>query len=150
MEYDQRVITRPFCKVRTSADEISPWLEAQFGEGTCNASNVRRWRQSVRQRPDDPHELHEEGPSGRPPTEFLDIQILVQQPFHSVDVIAYRLGISLPTIWNPLRESLGMGFSYPRWIRISQQQISGAFKWKLAESCCPISKPKKKVNFADL
>jgi hypothetical protein len=62
--------------------------------------------------------LDDELQSGRPPIDFLDIQILSslkKRPFHSAYSLAEILDVSHTTILNYLRDSLGMQLFHLRW-----------------------------------
>jgi hypothetical protein len=63
--------------------------------------------------------LDDEPRLGRPPIDFLDIQILSflqKQPFHSEYSLAEILDVSHTTILNHLRDSLRMKLFHFRWI----------------------------------
>jgi hypothetical protein len=86
-------------------------IHASYGE-----LSVRRWCRYVRQGCED---LHDEVWSGRPPTGFLDIQILALldgQSFHSAYSNAEALCVSSSTILSHLRESLGMKIFHLPWV----------------------------------
>jgi hypothetical protein len=115
MESDQRIIIRFLCKELVSPEDVHARLEAQFEDTTYREQSVRRCFQSVRQGSED---LHDEGRSGRPPIDFLEVRIPVflgEQPFHSAYSIAEALGVSRSTILSHLPESLGMKNLHLRW-----------------------------------
>jgi hypothetical protein len=78
--------------------------------------SIQRWCQYIRQG----RELLDDEPrSGRPPIDFLDIQILSsleKQPFHSAQSLVEILDVSHTTILNHLRDSLGTKLFHLRWI----------------------------------
>jgi hypothetical protein len=106
MEYKRRVTIRFLCKERVSPKDIHACFEAQFGDATHSKQSIRRC-QYVRQERED---LYREVRSGRPPIDFLDIQILElleEQLFHLVYSIV-EAQVSSSTSLRHLRESLGM------------------------------------------
>jgi DNA-binding transcriptional ArsR family regulator len=63
--------------------------------------------------------LDDEPRSGRPPIDFLDIQILSsleKHPFHSAYSLAEIVDVSHTTILNHLRDSFGMKLFHSHWI----------------------------------
>jgi hypothetical protein len=108
MELEQRMTIRFLDREHTEPRNIHVRLSGQFGDAAYSLRSVQPWRQYIRQGralPDD------EPRPGRPPIDFLDIQIrssLEKQPFHSAYSLAEILDISHTTILNHLRESPGM------------------------------------------
>jgi hypothetical protein len=91
-------------------------LSAKFNDVVYRLRSVQHWCQYIRQ---DRELLDDEPRLGRPPTDFLDIQILSsleKQPFHLAYSLAEILDVSHTTILNHLRHSLGMKLFHLRWI----------------------------------
>jgi hypothetical protein len=73
MDFEQRVIIRFLFKESIDANDIHTRLLAQFGDEAYSLRSVQRWCKYVRQGRE---LMHDEPRSGRPPVDFLDIQIL--------------------------------------------------------------------------
>jgi transposase len=73
MEFEQRIIIRFLYREQAKPRDISARLSAQFG-AAYSLRSVQRWCRYIRQG----RELLDDEPrSGRPPIDFLDIQILL-------------------------------------------------------------------------
>jgi hypothetical protein len=119
MDFEQRVIIRFLFKEGVDANDIHMRLLAQFGDEADSLRSVQRWCQYVRQGRE---LIHDEHRSGRPPVDFLDIQILSnleKYPFHSAYSLAEILKVSHATILKHLHEALGMKHFHLRWIPTS-------------------------------
>jgi transcriptional regulator of aromatic amino acid metabolism len=116
MEFEQRIIIRFLYREHTESRDIHARLSAQFNDAADSLRSVQCWCQYIRQG----HELPDDEPrSGRPPIDFLDIQILSsleKQPLHSGHSLAEILDVSYTTILNHLRDSLGIKLFHLRWI----------------------------------
>jgi hypothetical protein len=108
MDFEQRVIIRLLSKEGVDANRIHTRLSAQFRDETYSLRSVQRWCQYVRQG----RELMDDEPrAGRPPSDFLDIQIpsnLEKYPFHSAYSLTEILKVSHATILKHLHDALGM------------------------------------------
>jgi hypothetical protein len=116
MELEQRIIIRFLYREHVEPRDIHARLSAQFGDGVYSLRSIQRWCQYIRQGCE---LLDDERRSGRPPIDFLDIQILSsleKQSFHSAYLLAEILDVSDTTILNHLHDSLGMKFFHLRWI----------------------------------
>jgi hypothetical protein len=116
MEHEQRRIIRFLYRKHAEPQDIHARLSTQFVDAAYSLRSVQRWCQYIRQGPE---LLDEEPRSGRPPIDFLDIQILSsieKQPFHSAYSLAEILDVSHTTILNHLRNSLGMKLFHLCWI----------------------------------
>jgi hypothetical protein len=73
MELEQRIIIRFLDREHAELRDIHTQLLAQFGDAASSLRSVQRWCQYIRQGPE---LVDDESRSGRPPIDFLDIQIL--------------------------------------------------------------------------
>jgi hypothetical protein len=79
--------------------------------------------------------VDDEPRSGRPPIDFLDIQILSpleKQPFHSAYSLAEILDVSQTTSVNHLHDSLGMKLFHLRWI---PNQLTDKLRASMIQKC---------------
>jgi hypothetical protein len=116
LELEQRIIIRLHCRKHAEPRNIHARLSAQFGDAAYSLQSVERWCQSSRQGRE---LLDDESRSGRPPIDFLDVQILSpfeKHPSHSAYSLAEIFDVSHTTILNHLRNSLGMKMFHLRWI----------------------------------
>jgi hypothetical protein len=116
VELEQRIIIRFLNRKHTEPGDIHARLSAQFGDAAYSLRSVQHWCQYIRQG----RELLDDEPrSGRPPIDYLDIEIissLKKQFFHSAYSLAEILDISHTTILNHLRDLLGMQLFHLHWI----------------------------------
>jgi hypothetical protein len=116
VELKHRIIIRFLYRKHAEPRDIHARLSAQFADAAYSLRSVQRWFQYIRQG----RELLDDEPrSGRPPIDFLDIQILSsleKQPFHSAYSLADIFDVSHMTILNHLRDSLGTKLLHLRWI----------------------------------
>jgi hypothetical protein len=125
MEYEQRIIIRFLHREGVAPDEIHTRLRAQFGDDTDSSRSVRRWCSYVQQGRED---LHDGAPPGRPPIDFLDLQILgclEKELFHSAYSLVEVLGVSRTTILNRLHGSLMMKISISNGSPCVDREIEG-------------------------
>jgi hypothetical protein len=111
MDDEQRVNIQFLHREGVTPDEIHTRLRAQFGDDTHSSRGVRRWCSYGRQGRED---LRDEARPGRPPIDFLDLQILrclEKGPFHSAYSLAEALGVSHTTILSHLHDSSMMKIS---------------------------------------
>jgi hypothetical protein len=116
MELEQRIVIRFLSGEHAEPRDIHAGFSAQFNGAAYSLQSVQRWRQYIRQGGE---LLDDELRSGRPPIDFLDIQILSSletQPFHSTYSIAEIVDVPHTTILSHLRDSLGMIMFQLRWM----------------------------------
>jgi hypothetical protein len=116
MELEQRIIIRFLYREHAEPQDIHARLSTQFGDAAYSLRSVQRWCQYIQQG----RELLDDEPQlGRPPIDFLDVQILSsleKQPFHTADSLREILDVSHMTILKHLRDSLGMKLFHLHWI----------------------------------
>jgi DNA-binding transcriptional ArsR family regulator len=126
MELRHRIIIRFLYREHAEPQDTHARLSARFGDTPCSLRSVQRWCLYIRQGRE---LLVDEPRSGRPPIDFLDIQILSsveKQPFHLVYSLAEILDVSHTTILNHLRDLLGMKMFHLHWIpnQLSTENIT--------------------------
>jgi histone-lysine N-methyltransferase SETMAR len=150
MDFEQRVIIRFLFKEGVDANDIHTRLSAQFGDKAYSLRSVRRWCQYVRQGRE---LMHDEPRSGRPPVDFLDIQILSnleKYPFHSADSLAEILKVSHATILKHLHDALGMKNFHLRWIPHQLTEQVRAERIEKCQELLPLLERMEASNFRNI
>jgi hypothetical protein len=150
MNFEQRVIIRFLFKEGVDANDIHLRLLARFGDDVDSLRNVQRWCQYVRQGRE---LMHHEPRSGRPPVDFLDIQILSnlkKYPFHSAYSLAEIRKVSHATILKHLHDALGMKHFHLRWIPHQLTEQLRAQRMKKCQDFLPLRERMEASNFANI
>jgi hypothetical protein len=116
MDFEQSLIIRSLFKEGVDANDIHTKLLGQFGDEVYSLRSVHCCCQYVRQGCE---LMHDGFRSGRPPVDFLDIQILSNLekcPFHSAYFLAKIPKVAHATILKHLRDGVGMKHCHFRWI----------------------------------
>jgi histone-lysine N-methyltransferase SETMAR len=150
MDFEQRVIIRFLSKEGVDANRIHTRLSAQFRDEAYSLRSVQRWCQYVRQG----RELMDDEPrAGRPPIDFLDIQILSnleKYPFHSAYSLAEILKVSHATILKHLHDALGMKHFHLRWIPHQLTEQLRAERVKKCRDLLPLLERMEASNFHNI
>jgi hypothetical protein len=97
--------------------------------------------------------MHEEPRSGRPPVEFLDIQILSnlkKYPFHSPYSLAEILEVSHTMILKHLHDALGMKHFHLRWTPNQLTEQLRAERMKKCQDRLPLLERMEARNFRNI